>query len=60
MIGGLVLVRSVAAYVPDVRVPDALPLVAAAGVLVAAAIFASLMPALRASRVDVVQALRSE
>jgi predicted permease len=60
MIGGFVLVRSVAAYIPDVRVPDALPLLAAAGVLVAAAIFASLMPALRASRVDVVQALRSE
>jgi ABC-type antimicrobial peptide transport system permease subunit len=60
MIGALVLVFSVAAYVPDVRVPDALPLLAAAGVLVAAAIFAALMPTLRASRVDLVQALRSE
>ena len=32
----------------------------AASVLVAAAILASLMPAARASRVDVLQALRSE
>jgi ABC-type lipoprotein release transport system permease subunit len=38
----------------------ALPLLSAAVVLVAAAIVASLMPAARASRVDVMQALRSE
>ena len=34
--------------------------IAAAAVLVTAAIVASLMPAARASRVDVIQALRSE
>jgi len=38
----------------------ALALVAAAALLVAAAIAASLMPAARASRVDVMEALRSE
>ena len=40
--------------------PGALPLLGAAVILVAAAILASLMPAARASRVDVMQALRSE
>ena len=40
--------------------PGALPLLGAATILVAAAILASLMPAARASRVDVMQALRSE
>jgi ABC-type lipoprotein release transport system permease subunit len=36
------------------------PTVASAAILVAAAIVASLMPAARASRVDVLQALRSD
>jgi ABC-type lipoprotein release transport system permease subunit len=37
-----------------------LPVVSAAAVLAAAAIVASFIPASRASRVDVMQALRSE
>ena len=40
--------------------PGVLPIVGAAVLLVAAAVLASLMPAARASRVDVIQALRSE
>jgi ABC-type lipoprotein release transport system permease subunit len=36
------------------------PIIGAAAVLVTAAILASLMPAARASRVDVLNALRSE
>jgi putative ABC transport system permease protein len=59
-IGGILLARIVGAYIPDVRIPDALPTILAAAILVAAAILASLMPAARASRVDVLQALRSE
>jgi putative ABC transport system permease protein len=59
-IGGLALARLVGAYIQDVRVPGALPIAGAAMVLVAAAILASLMPAARASRVDVMQALRSD
>jgi ABC-type antimicrobial peptide transport system permease subunit len=59
-LGGLALARLVGAYVQDVRVPGVLPIAAAAMVLVAAAILASLMPAARASRVDVMQALRSD
>jgi putative ABC transport system permease protein len=43
-----------------VRLPGLLPNVGAAAVLLAAAVLASLMPAARASRVDVLQALRSE
>jgi ABC-type antimicrobial peptide transport system permease subunit len=39
---------------------DLLPLVGAALVLLVAAIAASMLPAARAARVDVIQALRSE
>jgi len=59
-IGGIVLARIVGSYIEDVRIPGPLPTIAAATVLIAAAIVASLMPAARASRVDVIQALRSE
>ncbi len=60
VVGGLVLARVVGSYIPDVRIPGALPIVGAAVVLVAAAILASLMPAARASRVDVIKALRAD
>jgi predicted permease len=43
-----------------VALPPILPVLGAAAVVVAAAVVASLMPAARASHVDVVQALRSE
>jgi putative ABC transport system permease protein len=59
-IGGFLLARIVAGYVTDVRIPGALPLAAAAGLLVAAGVLASLLPAARASRVDVIQALRAD
>ena len=59
-LGGLLLAKVVGSYIQDVRIPGALPIAAAAAVLVAAAVAASLMPAARASRVDVIQALRSE
>ena len=59
-IGGIALTRIVASYVTDVQMPGILPILGASVLLVVAAILASLMPAARASRVDVVQALRSE
>ncbi len=60
-IGGLLLARVVGSYIQGVvQIPGALPIVGAATVLVAAAILASLMPAARASRVDVIQALRAD
>jgi predicted permease len=58
--GGYLLARLVGAYIQDVRIPGVLPLIGAAALLVAAAVLASLMPASRASRVDVVQALRAD
>jgi predicted permease len=60
VIGGFLLTRFAGSFIQGVRIPGALPIVAAAVLLVAAAIAASLMPAARASRVDVMQALRSE
>jgi predicted permease len=59
-IGGVVLARLVGSYITDVRMPGLVPIVASGGILVLAAVVASLMPAARASRVDVIQALRSE
>jgi len=44
----------------QVQLPGVLTVTVAAGVLIGAAVVASLMPATRASRVDVLQALRSE
>jgi len=59
-IGGIALARVVGSYVAEIQIPGIVPIAGAAAVLVAAAIFASLMPAARASRVDVLNALRSE
>jgi putative ABC transport system permease protein len=44
----------------QVQLPGPLTVVTAATLLVAAAVVASLLPAARAARVDVLQALRSE
>jgi predicted permease len=58
--GGAALARLVDAYVTDVPLPDTLPVAGAAIVLIGAALVASLLPAARAARVDVIQALRPE
>src|SRR3954469_10417100 len=58
--GGYAITRTAAIVLPDVQIPGAWPAAGAAAVLIAAAIVASLIPARRASRVDVLQALRSE
>jgi predicted permease len=60
VLGGFILARFAGSFIQNVRMPGALPIAAAAGLLVSAAIAASVMPAARASRVDVMQALRSE
>jgi len=57
---GALMASTASAYLGAVRMPGVLPAVGAAAVLVGAALIASLVPAARASRVDVLQALRSE
>ena len=59
-LGGIVLAKLVGSFLTEVRIPGAMPIAGAAAVLIVAAIVASLMPAARASRVDVLDALRSE
>jgi predicted permease len=58
--GGLALGRIAAAYIEGTQIPGAVPVAASALVLLAAALAASLLPAARAARVDVMEALRSE
>jgi predicted permease len=58
--GGYALARVAARFFEHVQLPGIAPALGAAAVLIGAAVVASLMPAARASRVDVVQALRSE
>jgi predicted permease len=60
MIGGFAFKGVAGSYLGPANLPGAQTLVGAAAILVAAAIIASMMPALRAARVDVLQALRSE
>jgi ABC-type antimicrobial peptide transport system permease subunit len=56
----LVLARLAGTYFLDMKMPGALPVVVSAFVLMAVAVIASVLPAARAARVDVMQALRSE
>src|SRR5499427_2019166 len=58
--GGYLLALVISRLITSVQLPGAMPVAGAAAVLVSAAIVASLMPAARAARVDVLQALRSE
>jgi putative ABC transport system permease protein len=58
--GGYVLVRMAESVFGTVQMPGALSVIGAALVLIGAAAIASLMPAMRAARVDVLQAFRSE
>jgi putative ABC transport system permease protein len=57
---GFALVRLATSYFADVRTPGVLPLAGSAIILLAASVVASMLPAMRAARVDVVQALRTE
>jgi hypothetical protein len=57
---GFVLARLAGRYFLDVKMPGALPVVVSAFVLMAVAVVASAVPAARAARVNVMEALRSE
>jgi len=58
--GGYLLARVATRLFATVQLPGPLPVIGATAVLIGAAIVASLMPAARAARVDVLQALRSD
>jgi hypothetical protein len=57
---GLVVARLATSYFPEVRLSGMTPVAGSAVVLLVAAVAASALPAARAARVDVIQALRSE
>ncbi|MGA8985440.1 MAG: FtsX-like permease family protein, partial [Candidatus Acidiferrales bacterium] len=57
---GFAAARIAGSYFGDLKMPGALPVIISALVLLGAAVFASTLPAARAARVDVIQALRSE
>ena len=59
-LGGIALAWIASRLFGVAQMPGVLPIAGAAALLAAAAILASLLPAVRASRVDVIQALRSE
>jgi putative ABC transport system permease protein len=57
---GFVLARLAGKYLLEVKMPGALPVAVSALVLITVAVVASMLPAARAARVDVMQVLRSE
>jgi putative ABC transport system permease protein len=57
---GLVLARVARSYFADVTMPGVFSMAASALVLLIVAMIASMLPAARAARVDVIQALRTE
>lgn len=57
---GFAAAKLIGTYTAEVKIPSVLPLAASALIIVAAAVVASALPAMRAARVDAVEALRSE
>jgi len=57
---GFVMARLARGYFLDMKMPGVLPVVLSAFVLLAAAVVASSVPAARAARIDVMEALRAE
>jgi len=57
---GFLVTRLSATYFLDIKMPGTLPVALSAIVLMTVAVVASMLPAARAARVDIMQALRSE
>src|SRR5580704_13379348 len=60
VVAGFALSRAIAKYVTDIHQPGTLAFIGSALVILGAAVIASAVPALRAARVNAVEALRSE
>ena len=60
VLGGYALAELVSSRINGMEMPGAVPVAGSAAVLLAAAVIASLVPAARAARVDVIQALRAD
>jgi putative ABC transport system permease protein len=58
--GGFAMSRVIGSFIQDVQLPGLVPILGSAILLLVAAIIASALPAARAARVDVVQALRAD
>jgi predicted permease len=59
-VSGFALARLAGSYFSGIRMPDTAAVIGSVLVLLAAAVIASALPALRAARVDVMQALRAD
>jgi predicted permease len=59
-LGGFAILRVASGFIPDLELGNPWPLAAAGTLLLLAAVAAALMPAARAARVDVIQALRAD
>ncbi len=57
---GYIAARLAASYFPEMQMPGAVPVILAAAVMLAAAVVASTLPAARAARVDVIEALHAD
>ena len=60
LVGVYVMTKIAVSYLSQAQAPGAVPILAAAALLMGAAVVASIVPAMRASRINVMQALRSE
>jgi ABC-type antimicrobial peptide transport system permease subunit len=59
-VGGFVFAHGAASYLSDLQMPGFMPLLGAGSILLIAAIIACALPAARAARVDVMEALRTD
>jgi ABC-type antimicrobial peptide transport system permease subunit len=60
LVCGFTLEKLASSFLSDLKTPSALPVAGACFVLLFAAVVAAAMPAARAARIDVIQALRTE
>ncbi len=60
LIGGYLAARIAVRYIDQMQMPGGIAVFGAAAVLLVAAIAASIVPAARAARVNVIEALRAE